>query len=457
MPSVVRVPRAAPVSLAFAAVIALSACGTQPAATVLPSRPSETAERTTSPVSAVEPAPGSDSAVYAPNPAAIVVAIDAGHGGCLDWGVPDPSERGVDLAEKTLTLEIATRLRDMLRSEGVTVVMTREGDEALAGDDHPPLGCHGPEWRDVNGDGHVGFGDELPRGTRARDELQARLDLANLARADVLVSIHINAPSEGGETIEVAFTQTYYTDERPWADANLRLAEAVQRGVVSALDGVASYERGDRGTAAHNLYLVAPPLDAPTDDRPDPLAQPTRGALMPVALAEVGSITLGAEHDLLASDDGQAAVAAGLFEGLVAYFSDRPLAARIALADTGGAGRDGEAPEAVAGSGPPFWPSSVDPAAVALRVTNTGTAPWTAGATIVAGLEATDKPYLADAPSRLAPMGEIPPLAPGESFELRVALPGSAAPKLAWISLMVDQTNIADAGSPPLQVSTGAH
>ncbi|MEO5985797.1 MAG: hypothetical protein ABIW50_05495, partial [Candidatus Limnocylindria bacterium] len=41
------------------------------------------------------PAPGSDSAVYEPNPGAIVVAIDAGHGGCLDWGVPDPSERGV--------------------------------------------------------------------------------------------------------------------------------------------------------------------------------------------------------------------------------------------------------------------------------------------------------------------------------------------------------------------------
>ena len=40
---------------------------------------------------AVVPAPGSDSAVYAPNPAAIVVAIDPGHGGCLDWGVPDPS------------------------------------------------------------------------------------------------------------------------------------------------------------------------------------------------------------------------------------------------------------------------------------------------------------------------------------------------------------------------------
>jgi N-acetylmuramoyl-L-alanine amidase len=371
--------------------------------------------------------------------------------------VPDPSERGVELAEKTLTLAIAMRLRDRLRSDGVTVVMTRDGDEALAGDDHPPLGCHGPAWRDVNGDGHVGFGSELPTGTRARDELQARLDLANLARADVLVSIHINAPSEGGETIEVAFTQTYYTDERPWADANVRLAEAVQRGVVSALDGVASYERGDRGTAAHNLYLVAPPLDVPTDDRPDPLAQPTRGALMPVALAEIGSITLGAEHDLLATEAGQEAVASGLFDGLVAYFSDRPLAARIALVGAGEGVANADIPEATAGAGPPFWPSSVDAGAVRLRVTNTGTRSWIRGATLVAGLAATDEPYLAHAPSPLAPIGEVPPLAPGESFELRAPLRAGAEPELAWISLMVDQTKIDDAGSPPLQVSTGAH
>ena len=69
-----------------------AAASTTTAASQAPSTPSP---------AAVEPAPGSDSAVYAPNPGAIVVAIDAGHGGCLDWGVPDPSERGTDYAEKT--------------------------------------------------------------------------------------------------------------------------------------------------------------------------------------------------------------------------------------------------------------------------------------------------------------------------------------------------------------------
>ena len=57
--------------------------------------------------------------------------------------------------------------------------MTRDDDVALAGDDYPDLGCHGPPWRDVNGDGESGFD---PVGAiRTRDELQARLDLANLA------------------------------------------------------------------------------------------------------------------------------------------------------------------------------------------------------------------------------------------------------------------------------------
>ena len=129
------------------------------------------------------PAPGSDSAVYPPNPASIVVAIDAGHGGCLDWGVADPSERGEDLSEKAMTLGIALRLRDLLTAEGIGVVMIRDADEALAGDQYPPLGCDGPAWRDVNGDGLAGFGPDLPEATRTRDELQARLDLANLARA----------------------------------------------------------------------------------------------------------------------------------------------------------------------------------------------------------------------------------------------------------------------------------
>ena len=401
----------------------------------------------------IETVPGSDSQVYRPNPAAVLVAIDPGHGGCLDWGVPDPSARGAGLAEKTLTLGIARRLRTRLEADGIRVLMTREGDDALAGDDHPPLGCHGAAWRDVNGDGYIGFGDELPKGTRTRDELQARLDLANLAQADVLVSIHINSPSEDGETIEIAFTQTYYSDETPWADASTRLADALQSGVVAGLAEVATYQRGDRGITAHNLYLVAPPLEEPTDERPNPLSQPTRGGQMPVALAEVGSITLRAEHDLLATADGQEAVATGLFDGLVSYFADRPLAARIALAEA----PPGALPRPVGGTGPPFWPPVIEPPGVRLRLTNTGTASWPPDTRLAAGWERTDQPYLRAEPASLTPLADVPSLAPGESVVVDVTLQAPPAGRaVAWISLQDGQRNLTAVGSAALQVSTEA-
>jgi N-acetylmuramoyl-L-alanine amidase len=439
----------------------VAACGTDASSPALTTAPSASADATgtasgtpASAVGTVEPPPGSESAIFAPNPAAVVVAIDAGHGGCLDWGVPDPSERGQAYAEETMTLGIARVLRDQLIADGIGVVMIRDEDEALAGDDYPPLDCHGPPWRDVNGDGVAGFGSDVPEGTRTRDELQARLDLANLAAADALVSIHINSPTEGGQRIEIAFSETFYTDETPWGvGETARLAEGIQAGIVDRLAGLATYERGDRGVTAHNFYMVAPPLFEPTEERPDPVKQPTRGGLMPVVLAEVGSITLRAEHDLLVGSEGQAAVAAGLFDGLVAFFRERELAGRIGLADAGAT-----APEPVEGTGPPFWPPVAPDGPVRLRLTNTGTGAWPARSQLVAGWEATDQPYLARAPQRLQPLEvEVPALGPGESVVLTVALPqvpdGRA---VAWISLSVGDATLADRGSPALQLATEA-
>ncbi|HEX7196576.1 MAG TPA: N-acetylmuramoyl-L-alanine amidase [Candidatus Limnocylindria bacterium] len=450
--------RKAAASAAIGLALALSSCATpapsSPEASSSPAIPPSTPTATQAVgTGSVEPAPGSDSRVYPPNPGAIVVAIDAGHGGCLDWGVPDPSERGVELAEKTLTLAIAQRLRDLLVAEGIGVLMIRDGDEALAGDDYPPLGCEGPAWRDVNGDGFAGFGPDVPEATRTRDELQARLDLANLAGADALVSIHINSPFDAGQPVEIAFSETFYTDETPWgATATARLAAAVQAGVVDRLESLAGYDRGDRGTTAHNFYLVAPTLYELTPERDDPWKQPTRGGLMPVILSEVGSITLRSEHDLLASRPGQDAVAAGLLDGLAAFLGEREIGARIALAN----GSTDAPPRPAPGDGPPFWPPAAPEGPMELRVTNTGTEAWGSGVELLAGWEASDQPYLARAPEGLAPLPvDLPALAPGESVVVTVELPPAPATgALAWISLRMDARTTADLGSPPLQLSS---
>ncbi|HYN63923.1 MAG TPA: N-acetylmuramoyl-L-alanine amidase [Candidatus Limnocylindrales bacterium] len=405
-------------------------------------------------IGTIVPAPGSDSSVYGPNPGAIVVAIDPGHGGCLDWGVPDPRRRGVEFSEKTMTLAIGQQLRDMLEAQGVTVVMTRDDDSALAGDDYPPLGCNGPSWRDVNGDGESGFDPE--GAVRTRDELQARLDLANIARADVLLSIHINSLTQGGVVFEIAATETFYTDETTWGVAVTGpLAQAIQDEVLTSMDRAAGYDRQDRGIQAHNLFIVAPPLLKATSDRPDTRKQPTRGALMPSILTEVGSITLEAEQNLLASPAGQQAAAEGIFAALARHFAARSLAVAYLLPELEPG--PGPVPTAAAGDGPPFWPPVAPSNELVVRLTNTGNQPWPAGMQLLGGWQASDQPYLRLPPASLEPLlsDAIPSLAPGDAVDVRVTVPAAVTEVgVAWITLAGDDGPLTDLGSPPLQVAT---
>ncbi len=402
---------------------------------------------------AVIPAPGGSSTVYAPNPAAIVVAIDPGHGGCLDWGVANPYDNTQDKAEKADTLGIALALKAMLEAQGVTVVLTRTDDSALAGDNYPPLGCDGPPWRDVNGDGITGFGPDVPEATRTRDELSARIDLANVARADLAISIHINSMTQGGQVYKIAATQTYFTDALPWADASQRLAQDVQDGVVTSMAAAASWDRQDRGIdgTAPYLYILKP---AGTADN-----EPRRGLLMPGILTEVGSMSLEAESQLLATPAGYQAVAAGIFDGIGRYLASRSLAARIDALIPGG--EAGAQPTAVPGDGPPFWPP-VAPASgqLTVRLVNTGNDPWPAGMRVAAGWGTTPMPYLAAAPDGLAPLDiPVPALKPGESVELPVTLPPAptGGRAVVWITLVDPAgTPISASGSTPLQLGSTA-
>jgi N-acetylmuramoyl-L-alanine amidase len=397
----------------------------------------------------VIPAPGSTSEVYAPNPGALLIAIEPGHGGCLDWGVPDPFRRGEEYAEKTMTLGIAERLRDLLTAQGVEVLLLRDGDEALAGDDYPELGCTGPAWRDIDGDGRAGF-EETGR-VRTRDELQARIDRANLARADILVSIHINSITQDGVVYEIAATQTFYDDETPWGqDASGPLAEAIQADVVAALDPVADYERQDRGTDAVAYYAVSRGWqDGDTcETAGDTWCKPHRAIQMPGVLSEVGSITLRDEQDLLSDDAGQMAAASGLYDGIARYLAERELAVRYDLPGTA---------EAVpAGDGPLEQAWILPDDEVELILTNRGTEAWPANLQLVAGWQASELPYLASAPERLEELPvEVPSLAPGESVRLVIPLPAPAGAErqIAWISLSGPNGTWAEFGSPPAQAA----
>jgi N-acetylmuramoyl-L-alanine amidase len=77
------------------------------------------------------------------------VVLDAGHGGS------DPGASGKTVAEKVITLGVALKLRDILLSAGIEVLLTRETDQSVS--------------------------------------LQSRVQLSNDWGADLFVSIHCNA------------------------------------------------------------------------------------------------------------------------------------------------------------------------------------------------------------------------------------------------------------------------
>lgn len=99
------------------------------------------------------------------------VVIDAGHGGS------DEGARGAGgLAEKDLVLDVAKRLAERLRAQGLRVVMTREDDAFVA--------------------------------------LESRTSVANDARADLFVSIHANAAhSADPRGVETYFVSLEASDE----------------------------------------------------------------------------------------------------------------------------------------------------------------------------------------------------------------------------------------------------
>ncbi len=84
------------------------------------------------------------------------------------------------LQEKDLTLEHSLMLAERLREQGYEVVLTRETDTEV-----------NPSNEDVNGDGVVAPPEGEARSSEL-DELQARVNICNLAGADLLISVHYN-------------------------------------------------------------------------------------------------------------------------------------------------------------------------------------------------------------------------------------------------------------------------
>jgi N-acetylmuramoyl-L-alanine amidase len=216
------------------------------------------------------------------------VVIDAGHGG-TNLGTSDAK----GLHEKDVTIDIAGRLRKRLEAEGITILMTREGDKLVS--------------------------------------LQDRSDMANRGHGDLFLSIHVNSlmpkDSRGVETYYLGasgapavdalaadenrdsgysladlrtLVDMIYMDARK--DESKRLAESVQRALLRDLRRV-NPAIEDRGVKTAPFVVLV-------------------GTRMPAILAEVSCLSNDDEAELLSGSGYRQSIADALFDGVHAYLRE---------------------------------------------------------------------------------------------------------------------------------------
>jgi N-acetylmuramoyl-L-alanine amidase len=217
------------------------------------------------------------------------IMIDPGHGG-HDVGALGPS----GLQEKELTLDIARRVAALLQEElGVRVVLTRAKDQFIG--------------------------------------LRERTAFANRERADLFLSIHVNAAPDGAAT----GTETYFLSNEATDGAARRAAEYENRliaGDAGAKGGSPDVLRSILWDLAQSDFQqessrVAEAIQNSLDRA---LRRPSRGvkqapfhvlggAAMPAVLVEIGFISNPQEEQRLRDDGYRDRIARALVAGIAGY------------------------------------------------------------------------------------------------------------------------------------------
>jgi N-acetylmuramoyl-L-alanine amidase len=216
------------------------------------------------------------------------VVIDAGHGG-NDPGASADSK----LTEKAVTLDIATRLREILRKNGFEVVVTRGDDRLIA--------------------------------------LRDRAAIANSSNGDIFVSIHVNSLATGRESHGI---ETYYLG--PTNDPKLTALAADENrtsgysvaDLRKLLDGVYADVRRDEShrlaaAVQQQLFTGLRNTDPGVENwgvkRAPFIVLVATG--MPAVLAEVGCLSNEKEAAMLGRPEYRQQIAQALFHGIHAYAS----------------------------------------------------------------------------------------------------------------------------------------
>jgi N-acetylmuramoyl-L-alanine amidase len=195
-----------------------------------------------------------------------VVVLDPGHGG-IDPGCTGKS--GVQ--EKGIVLEVAKLIGEELKKHNLRIILTRERDQALAENGDPRL-----PWK--------------------RRDLNARVEIANQAKADLFISVHANSfpePIWSG-------AQTFYHGASPQSKL---LAESIQDSLVGELGP-------NRRRALAADYRVL------------------RESKMPAAVVEIGFLSNPREETLLQDPAYQRKAARAVAAGIITYFVEQHQASR---------------------------------------------------------------------------------------------------------------------------------
>lgn len=181
-----------------------------------------------------------------------VICLDPGHGG----SDPGCVNRSLGLTEEEITLDLCLRLAKVLRTRGWNVVMTRTDDRDVS-------------WA----------------GSSAREELGARVKIANDLGADVFVSVHCNAsvsPAVNG------------TSTHAYKRSDYALAQEVHPSLVAATG------RANRGVQKDRFYVLA-------------------HSKMPAVLIETAFLSHPEEGRLLGTPEYRQRLAEALADGLGRY------------------------------------------------------------------------------------------------------------------------------------------
>lgn len=238
------------------------------------------------------------------------VFLDAGHGG-IDPGGTGTTEAGEPIHESTVNLAVELRVMSLLRADGFTVAVSRTKNSTVVKLGHD----------DTSG------GDLSIEGAHA--DVAARDICANLAHADLLVGIYMDA----GASAANAGSVTVYDADRPFSQANIRFAKLLQKDALSAMnadgwgipdDGVkpdstfGSYVGSSSSgglaaaAAAYDHLLLLGPADRGFFSTP---------SKMPGAVIEPLYLSDPFEASIAASQRGRQAIARGITSAVEQYFT----------------------------------------------------------------------------------------------------------------------------------------